>query len=188
MKHKQYWMPAPLIIKLATLVALTLAFLASGCEVSKKFKENKSDTASVKKSAMAVENSGNGSTVRTEDNRTHEETDWFRLTMKYLTEKNNGDTTINNFITQPATVIYEGGKSTRNEDIKRVDSGWYQNTMKVMAMAVDSISRKVEDYEKNKSSKTKGLGLFVTFLIGIGLIIFYQTLSYIINRVKTNTR
>jgi hypothetical protein len=170
--------PGIVLIKLATLIALTIAFLSSGCEVFKTFKENKSDTASVKKLTVTTENENEGGAVKTEDNRTHEENEWFRVTMKYLTDKKDGDTTINNFITQPATVIYEGGKSSRDEETKVVDSTWHHNTMKMVALAVDSISRKVDNYEKTKHSETKGIGWITVLLIGIGLIILIRRVGF----------
>ena len=172
-------MPAPLFIRLATLVALTIAFLFSGCEVFKTFKGNKTDTASVKKSATIVENSGEGGTIRTEDNRSHEENEWFRVTMKYLTGNNDRDTTINNFITQPATVIYEGGKSSRDEERKLFDSSWYQNMMSMVGLAVESMSRSVDNYEKTKHSETKGIGWVTILLIGVGLMILTKGLGFL---------
>ncbi|HEV7783444.1 MAG TPA: hypothetical protein VGO58_19355 [Chitinophagaceae bacterium] len=171
MKHNNYQVTGSLFIRLATLIALTIAYLCSGCEVLKTFRENKSDTASVKKSAVTVDNNSEGGAVRTEHNRSEEENEWFRVTMKYLTENKDGDTTINHFITQPATVIYEGGKTSRDEEKKLVDSTWYLNTMKLIALTVDSMSRKVDNYEKIKHSEANGLGITTIVLIGIGLII-----------------
>ena len=163
------------------LIILILSYCFSGCEVIKTFKGNKSDTASVKRSALSLDNTGEGAAVRTEDNKSHEENEWFRVTMKWLAEKKDGDTTINNFITQPATVIYEGGKSSRAEETKLVDSTWYHNIMKMVAMAVDSTSRKSNNYEKTKHSATKGSGWITLLLIGIGLIALNKGLGFIGN-------
>ena len=170
MKNKQYGIAGDLILKLAVLTALTLAFLCSGCEILKTTRENKTDTASVKKTILAVQDHNEGGQVRTEDNHSIEESEWFRVTMKYLAENKNSDTTINNFFPQPATVIYESGNTRRQEENKLVDSSWYQHMMKLIALSVDSMSRKVDNYEKTKHSETKGIGWITISLIGIGLI------------------
>lgn len=177
MKHNEYQVSGSVFIRIATLIALTIAYLCSGCEVLKTFNRNKSDTTSVKRSAVAVDNTHAGGGLRTEDNQSHEDNEWFRVTMKYLAEKKDGDTTINNFIPQPATVIYEGGRSTRDEESKVVDSTWYHSMMKLTAMAVDSMSRKVDNYGKTKHSEMKGVGWITVLIVGLGIIILNKVLS-----------
>ena len=178
MKHNQYDIPAPLILKLATLLALTIAFLASGCETSKSFQSTKNDTTSVKKSVEALDIINQGAALRTEDNRSHEENEWSRLTLKWLAEKNDGDTTINNLITQPATVIFETGRSNRDEATKIVDSSWHQSLVKMIAASSDSMSRKIDNYEKTKHSETKGIGWITISLLGIGLIALNKLIDF----------
>ena len=169
MKHKQYLLPAQLIVRLATLIVLTIAFLVSGCEVFKKVKENKADTASIKKVLMTTGKSDEHVNISSEKKRYEEENDWLKITMQWLDENKTRDSNLNN-VSHPATLIYETGKSTRNQESTRHDSTWYLNAVKVFALAVDSISRKVGNYEKTKHSKTKGFSIFSIVLMGLTLV------------------
>jgi hypothetical protein len=184
MKYKQYSIPAQVLIKLVTVIALTIAFLSSGCEVLKNTRKETSDSTSLKKTFSTFADTSAAGRINKERIQTTEENEWFRLTLKYLADNNkpatiiDADTTLNQFITQPATIIYEAGKYSRNEDKKTIDSSWQMNMIKMVAMAIDSMSRKVDNYEKTKHSETKGLDLATLILIGIGLIIFIGRVGF----------
>jgi hypothetical protein len=176
MKHRQHHLPGEIFLKLAVVTALLVAY-CSGCEVVKAKKSNSADSTAVSKSTMAMENKTHAGSTRMEDNRSKEENEWTRLTLKYLADKDDGDTTINNFIQQPATVIYESGKSIRKEENKITDSSWGYQAMTMFALRIDSLSSKVDSYEKGKRSETKGFGELTLVLICVGVIAVYRILS-----------
>lgn len=163
-------MPAQLLIRLATLIVLTSAFLICGCKVLKTTKADKSNTDSVKKIATVYENISRSGTKTSEQSQSHEENEWSKLTMQWLAKNQTKDTIVNNFLNPPSTVIYETGKSNRNQERMSIDSSWYFSTIKMVALAIDSFSRKVDKLEKTKHSKTIGPGLFTLLLIGSGIV------------------
>jgi hypothetical protein len=173
MKHKQYWMPAPILLRLATLIALTIAFLASGCEVHKRNSQLKNDTASVKRNSLDIDHATQAGNTSKEEKQSLQEHEWFKLTLQYLADQPRTDTTINHFITQPTTVVYERGRSKHQEDIVRADSSWEYHRVKRLETALDSMNRKWNVFQKTKQSKTKGLGSGITIIAALVLLSIY---------------
>jgi hypothetical protein len=174
MKYQPHRLPATVIVKLATLIALTIAFLGSGCHVSKTGSESKSDTASVSKSAITIAQSNENGITSKEDRQSVNAEEWFRLTMQYRDNNHRTDTSINNFITQPSTVIYETGRSMNSQQVNRSDSSWYLNSLQTLALAVDSIHRKVNQYGKTKRSGTGSFQWLIILFAGAGLLLLLK--------------
>jgi hypothetical protein len=172
MLNKHYEIPRTVWLKLATVIALTIAYLCTGCEVKKHFNATKTDTTSVQKATVVIDKKEEASSIKTEDNKSHEENEWTRLTLKYLSEIDHGDTTINHYITQPSTIIYERGKEQRDEQTKSFDSSSYRSIINAFAIATDSMNRKIDNYEKIKHSETKGFNWMLLLVCGLLLIVF----------------
>ncbi len=187
MKQKQFEIPGNTLFRIAILVALTIAYLCSGCETSKMVNQVKSDTASVQRSGLSTAQDTEAGTARKEETASRDENEWMRLTLQYMASQHGGDTTINHFITQPSTIIYETGRSRHEEEKKTSDSSWLIAAMKSMAMSYDSLSHKLENVEKYKHSETKGLGLTAVLLAAAGLIIVNQAFRFITRKHSITT-
>lgn len=164
-----FWLLAIVIIALAVSMAL-------GCDSFKHFTGSKSDTTHVDKKNLAVVDTSAGGSVKKEDTKTHEENEWFKLTLQYLQSHPNGDTTItnNNYYPQPATVIYEGGKGSKDEHKSTIDSTFYFNIMRMIAASTDSMSRKIDNYEKTKKVEAVGFKWIPMILVLVGLFVLYE--------------
>lgn len=156
---------------LACLLFWLLLLSAAGCEILKGKHHTTSDSITVKKQTVTGQDSTQSGSVKKEESQVHEETEWFKLTMQYLQAHPGGDTTINNYYPQPATVIYEGGKGKKDEQTKSTDSSFYINIMRFIAASNDSLSRRLDVMEKNKKSETKGLQLLPLALLLAGLYV-----------------
>jgi hypothetical protein len=176
MLNRHYQIEGGILLKLATIAALTIAYLCSGCEVKKHFSATKADTTSVQSAAVIIDKKDEATSIKSEDNKSHEENEWTRLTLKYLSEIDHGDTTINHYITQPATIIYERGKEQRDEQTKSFDSSSYRSFINALAISTDSMNRKIDNYEKAKHSETKGLSWVTIMMIVCGVIVLNKIL------------
>ena len=168
-------------VVLAILMAIVIAVFTGGCEVFKFRKENHSDTTSKKLTTLTDTSSQTGGSVKKEETKSKEENEWFKMTLQYLKDSKPGDP-VNNIYPAPATIIYEGGKGSKEETKTSIDSSFYLNTQKLVAMALDSMSRKMDSIEKTKHVETKGLGLLAIVLIGVGLIALNKGFTVLGNR------
>ena len=164
------------------LLIWLIFFPITGCEVFKFLRQNSSDSTAVKKTAVTNSDSTAGGSVKKETSNSKEESEWWRIIQQY--QPKGGDTTINNFYPQPATIIYEGGKGSREEIKNTTDSSWYSNIMKMMADTFDSTNRRLDTIERSKHSETKGLGLVTIVLIGVGLLIANKLLGFFGNNYR----
>lgn len=163
-----------LLILLAVVCILFTLLLCSGCEVFKFRKENKTDSTAVKKKIAVATDSSNGGSVKKEETKSKEENEWWRLIQHY-----GRDTVTNNFYPQPATIIYEGGRGNKEESTSTVDSSYYQNMMRMVAMSFDSLNRKVDSIENKKHSETKGVGLITLLLVAGGAVVLLKLMGWV---------
>jgi len=148
----------------------------SGCEVIKGKRSISSDSTAVKKEILQITDTSKGGSVKT--NTTKEEFDWYKMTQLFDQKKQTpGDTKV-----YPTTVIYEGGKGTKESST--VDSSWFLNALNLMQANLDSTNKKLQESEKNKKSETKGVGLIFIILICVGCIVLYAILSGYLKRFK----
>lgn len=171
MKDRHYYISRALFLLLSIIMALVVILFASGCEVLKGKKHTVSDSTSVKKQEVVINDSTRSGSVKKEETNSHEENEWFRLTMQYLQAHPGGDTSItnNNYYPQPATIIYEGGKGKKDEHTTTTDSSFYLNIMRFIAASNDSLSRRIDIMDKNKKSETKMFQLLPLALVLAGL-------------------
>lgn len=143
------------------IVFISTLFLFQSCEITKKLKRNSSDSTAVSKlTTSLIDTSGGGSVSKT-TMVSKEDFDWWRTTMQY-----KGDTSVTNVY--PSTIIYEGGKGSKQSETNEVDSSWFKNALAIIQAQSDSISVIKESFEKNKQSETKGVGLVMVILICAG--------------------
>ena len=168
------------------LVVWLLFFSMAGCEVFKFRKQSKEDSAAVKKATIISTDSTNGGSVKKETINVKEFFDWWKVTQQF--QPKSGDTTINNFYPQPATIIYEGGRGTREESKSSIDSNYYTNIMKMMMATFDSTNRRLDTIEKTKHSETKGLGVITLVLLGVCLLIANKLLGFVGNNYSISKK
>lgn len=134
------------------ILMIILCGLVCSCEVFKHKESKKEDTVLVsKKDSGSVTENLDTSKIRT---------DWWREIIVR-------DTTINNFIQQPAYVIREGG--TKTEQVYKF------NTDSFYKSVVDSLSKKTEVKEEEKKTKVLGFWDIVGIAIGASLFVFLLT-------------
>lgn len=171
------------IIKILGLVAIILLMIS--CQVLKSKKSISSDSTSVKKEVLAITDTSKGGSVKT--NTTKEEFDWYKMTQLFDQNKAKpGDTKV-----YPSTVIYEGGKGSKESTT--IDSSWFKNALAIMQAKVDSTNKKYEEDQKNKSSESKGLGLWliaicfgVYWLLTKGISFLTSKYTFFIPKNKTS--
>ncbi|MGQ0738641.1 MAG: hypothetical protein ACT4OJ_06235 [Bacteroidota bacterium] len=166
-------------IMLALLIVILIAVFSSGCnfDLFKSKTERKGDSTAVSIQKEARKDSSSGMTVSKEESRKKEENEWWRIIQQF--EPKRGDTTINNFYPQPATIIYEGGKGTKEENTSRFDSSAFLQLNQWWKDKFDSLEYKFQEATKNKESHSSGLGFTALLLVALGVIIIPKLLSWI---------
>lgn len=153
-----------LVLKLWVILLLILAFimvvLFNSCAVVKHKSSKASQTDSVSRKSSSLTDSGTGGLL-SKTNST-EQSDWWRTTVQYPRDTNI--TNIYNYPQKPATIIYEGGKETKQT--QTLDSGWFKNALSNMTLQVDSLSKRLEESNKDKKSKPT-IWLYVAIVAGI---------------------
>jgi hypothetical protein len=161
-ENKMWWLWAFLAAAIGTVVL----FMASGCEILKNKKTLASDSASFNRKIAAKSDSVHSGQVSTSESTSKAAFEWWKTTIQYPR-----DTTINNFYNPPATVIYEGGKGTKEESSFSKDSIFYNQLIKQFQDSLSAMSKKIETTEKSKQSETKGVGLLMFILIALGVCV-----------------
>lgn len=173
---RKYW----ILFTLFFIAVVCFCFTClSSCEVIKGKKSVKSDSTAVSKNTVnALDTSKSGSVTKSEV-KSKEENEWWRIIQSFQKDTVNNVTNV-----YPSTVVYEGGKGTREQTENKVDSTWFKNYISFMQSKYDSLSSKLEQVEKNKQSETKGVGLIMVIIIVIAAIILYAILSGYLKRFK----
>lgn len=156
---------------------IILILFLSGCELTKQIKHSTSDSTSLNKSTVNAVDTSKGGSVKTTNTTTKEDFDWYKITQLF---SQNKDTSINNTNVYPSTVIYEGGKGTKEQVSNTIDSSWFKNQLSFMTLTIDSLNKKIETYSKDKHSETKGVGLIMVIIIVVCGMIAYFLLSKIL--------
>lgn len=171
---KSYWV----CLWLALLgLIIVVAMLFSSCKILHTKKANSNDTTSLKKTELTSKDSATKGGVKSDSSKTKEEFEWWRL----ILSQQNRDTNIYNINSypQPATVIYEGGRGSREEQKHVYDSAWDNRMTVLVAQSIDSMNRKISNLEENKKTETKGVGLITVILIVVGSLIGYRLLGFL---------
>ena len=165
------------LLLIVFLLVMVVAF-SSGCEVLKHKRTTHQDSTVVAKKELATEVVNTGGSVRRDSSEANERYEWLRVIQQFAQRPvATGDSVTNNYYNtypQPATIIYETGKGERNEKSGSYDSTFYNNIMRMVAMSLDSLSRKMDQVEKNKKSETKGVGLVTVALIVAGVVLLLK--------------
>lgn len=171
---KSYWRCLWLAL-LGLIIVISMLF--SSCKILHTKKTKSNDTTSVKKTEIATKDSSTRGVVQSDSSKTKEEFEWWRL----ILSQQRGDTNVYNINSypQPATVIYEGGKGSREEQKHLYDSAWDNRMAVQVALAIDSMNRKIDSMEKNSRTETKGVGLFTLLLVGAGFLIANKLLGFV---------
>lgn len=171
---KSYWVC--LWLALLSLI-IVVSMLFASCKILHTKKTNSNDTTSVKKTDLSTKDSSTKGGVKTDSSKTKEEFEWWRL----ILSQHRGDTNVYNFNSypQPATVIYEGGKGSREEQKHMYDSAWDNKVTVLVAQSIDSMNRKISNLEKNSRTETKGVGLITVILIGAGFLLANRLLGFV---------
>ncbi len=144
------------------LLLCAIAAILSSCAVIKHKSSKSSSIDSVsRKSSSLIDSSAGGLLSKTNST---EQSDWWRTTVQFPRDTNI--TNIYNYPQKPATIIYEGGKETKQT--QTLDSGWFKNALSNMTLQVDSLSKRLEESNKDKKSKPS-IWLYVAIVAGIWL-------------------
>ncbi len=171
---KSYWV-CLWLSPLALIIVVSMSF--ASCKILHTKKANSNDTTSLKKTELTSKDSSAKGGVKTDSSKTKEDYEWWRV----ILSQQKGDTNIYNINSypQPATVIYEGGKGSREEQKHVYDSAWDNRMTVLVAQTIDSMNRKISNLEKNSRSETKGVGLITIILIGAGFLIANRLLGFV---------
>src|SRR5690606_36742066 len=97
---------------------------------------------------------------------------------RYIQYPQRDTSVINNYITSPQpVVIVEGGKGREEVGVHQSDSSWYYTMKRMFNERMTKLEQLYEEQLKDKSSETKGLGLFAVLLVGLGFLILSKILS-----------
>lgn len=173
-------------IAIAILAIIALAVVFSGCEITKGKKSASFDQTGVsKKTASSTDSSAGGGIKKTESN-SKEQYDWYRTIMQYLPGqyRDTNITNVYNYPQQPATIIYEGGKGTKEQNTNTFDSTWFKNALASAMASMDSLKSIVQTSEKNKQSETKGVGLVLVIIVAVAAVVLYALLTGYLKRFR----
>lgn len=147
----------PFLIALAlTILLALLTFFFNGCTVTKENSSFKSDSTQVKKIDSGAVNKTTNTDYRKDD--------WWKETIVFPVAK---DCTINNYYTNPTTIIREGGSKTNIIDNTKYDSGWRQS--------YDSLKATINHKESKRETEflsfwqIVGIALGCSFVAGVVL-------------------
>ncbi len=175
MRNKLNWKAIVIFV----IAFLLLCFLLLSCEIIKGKKSSKSDVSSLRKESVHLIDSSEGGSSRKTDTKVKEEFDWYKMTQLFNNAQKPGDTKV-----YPSTVIYEGGKGTKETQVNSIDSNWFKNAMSLLQAKLDSANAKIEQSEKNKHSESKGVGLIMVIIIVIIGLIVYKVAGYYFGKFK----
>jgi hypothetical protein len=153
------------LLWLAVVLLLWLLFVLPGCEIIKHTKKSNTDSVSVsRKNTSTIDTTQSGG-VSKSSTLSKEDFDWWKTTLHFGEHKDTNIYNFHNYPQQPATIIYEGGKGTKETQTNTLDSNWIKNALTQYKNEYDSSHLKSELKEKDKESETKGLGLWAIILI-----------------------
>jgi len=183
-----------LLALLAILLLAAVIIFIPGCEIIKHTKRSNTDSVSVsKKSSGTIDSTQQGS-VSKSSTLTKEDFDWWKTTLHFGERKDTNVYNFHNYPQQPATIIYEGGKGSKETATNTFDSNWIKNALMQFKNEYDSSHKKSEVKEKDKEVETKGLGLGAVILIvlcinaGLYLLMkLYKKSPYKIVRVNNQS-
>lgn len=150
-----------------------------GCEIMRHSKTDKQRLDQVNKSSSVLTDSGTGGNVKRQNNSSKEDYDWYKITQQFKPDTNI--TKIYNY-PQPATIIYEGGKGTKEQTSTSIDSSWFKNQLSLLQSRYDSLTAISEAKLKDSKTETKGVGLITALLIGAGFLIVGKSLGFITSK------
>jgi len=177
----------PPVWKLILIVAALLSFIVfclSSCEVLKKSSSSSAENTSLQKQTTATTDSSTGGALKKQNSITKEDYDWFKTTLQFAAPaKDTNITNIYNYTQpgQPATIIYEGGKGSRQTEQTTIDSTWFKNALSQMQQQLDSTNTKLSAAQSQKHTETKGVGLITVLLIVGGGLLAYRLLGFASN-------
>lgn len=143
-------------ITIFMLVCLVIILLS--CNVLKGKRSMTASVDSVSRHSTAVIDTGTGGQVS--KNTTKSTDEWWRTTVQYPPR----DTIHNVTNVYPSTVVYEGGKGTK--EVQQVDSSWFHNAMSLLQASQDSVSRLMREQTKDKETRPS-VWLFVGILVAV---------------------
>lgn len=124
------------------LAAVICWLIMSSCSVTKAKRSLSASVDSVaRKTTATVDTSSAGSVTKT-DSKSVENFDWYRMT-QLINDAKPGD---------PKVIVVEGGKGSKETQVQQVDSSWFKAAISSFNASVDSLSRRVEQTEKDKKT------------------------------------
>jgi len=153
------------LFMLAWLVVIMLS-----CNVIKGKRSTRATVDSVARKTTSVVDTGSGGATRKITTDSKSEFDWTKLTLQYPRDTNV--TNIYNYPQKPATVIYETGRGSSEAHTIDSSSEWFKNAITSLNSSVDSLSKRLQESEKNKETAPS-----IWFLIGVVFIIIVVCLA-----------
>jgi hypothetical protein len=133
-------------------VFIVLCFLLLSCSVLKKSSSKKDDFTNLSKSNLSTQDSGRGGKLSTGKILTKEDFDWFKTTVINSPQRKDTLSPVTNVY--PSTVIYEGGKGSKQTDATSFDSSWFKNALALRDERIDSLSKVKHEDTSSKKSET----------------------------------
>lgn len=162
------------IIGILIMLLLFIWWLLSGCEILKHRSSIATDSGTVSKAGSLLKDTSSGGRVSINTNTNKEAFDWFKTTLQYPR-----DTTANITNVYPSTIVYEGGKGTKEQTSITTDSTWFKNAIEQMQAKYDSGFAKMQASQMDSKSQTKGVGLMTVVLILLGYFVLTNGIKFI---------
>lgn len=160
------------------MLACLVVILAS-CELFKKTtKQETQDMAASSKTASGLDTSKSGSVTKTTTN-VKENDEWWRETWKFPIDTGHDVTNV-----YPSTIIYEGGKGTKETNTQQIDSNWLKAYIAFAMSQKDTTHASASSKEVEKQSETKGLGIWMFVICFAGYWLLTTGLPWMVKRVK----
>lgn len=148
-KMKNFWS----IIITFIVTFLILCFLLPSCSVLKKSHSEKEQSSKVVKSNLETSDSLNSGNIKKSNSISKEDFDWWRTTFINSPQKENDSSgSVTNVY--PSTVIYEGGKGSKESDVSSFDSSWFLRELQSRDLRIDSLSTSKEVKDESKKTTT----------------------------------
>lgn len=157
MKARQW---SIIIIWIVAMILSCCALLS--CSFMKKINRSKSDSASIRKELNSSFDSSKSGSVKNEKNHFKEDSDWWKITQTFPQSKSPVPGVTNVY---PSTVVYEGGKNSKEQEQSSSDSSWMKNAISKLESKLDSAGKVIENYESNTKTKAFQLTWWMVIIL-----------------------
>lgn len=168
-----------IVFHIVIIYLAIVALMHTGCQVLKSKRSTRIDSTVTAQVSKAESDSSAGGSVNKTNSSSKEENEWWRKTFTFPAGR---DTTINNFY--PQTVVLEGGKGSKEATTSNYDSTFFTRFEKIFSDSLSEIKRSMQESNKDKESKPKGLSLINAILLMVLYFLLTQAVGWVLGKYK----